>query len=78
MPLRFADVAAEDRRRKLDRKRGRHLAMIGDLVPQEDFRPVLETVWRKPDDERKSAAGLQDVRRLVGLPCAQSHIIARS
>jgi len=31
--------------------------MIGELVPWEDFRPVLEAVWRKTEDERKSAAG---------------------
>lgn len=55
--LSFADVATEGRRRKLGEKRGRHLAMIGDLVPWEDFRPVLEAVWRKADGERKSAAG---------------------
>ncbi|MDE2883029.1 MAG: IS5 family transposase [Acidobacteriota bacterium] len=55
--LSFADVAAEGRRRKLGEKRGRHLAMIGELVPWEDFRPVLEAVWRKAGDERKSAAG---------------------
>ena len=55
--LSFADVAAEGRRRKLGEKRGRHLAMIGELVPWEDFRPVLEAVWRKADDKRKSAAG---------------------
>ena len=53
----FADVAAEGRRRKLESKRGRHLAMIDDLVPWEDFRPVLERVWRKPKGERKSTAG---------------------
>ena len=55
--LSFADVAAEGRRRKLGEKRGRHLAMIGELVPWEDFRPVLEAVWRKADEKRKSAAG---------------------
>ena len=55
--LSFADVAAEGRRRKLGEKRGRHLAMIGELVPWEDFRPVLEAVWRKADGKRKSAAG---------------------
>ena len=55
--LSFADLAAEGRRRKLETKRGRHLAMIDDLVPWEDFRPVLETVWRKPKRERRSAAG---------------------
>ena len=31
--------------------------MIDELVPWEDFRPVLEMVWRKPKRERKSAAG---------------------
>ena len=55
--LSFADVAAEGRRRKLESKRGRHLAMIDELAPWEDFRPVLETVWRKPKGERKSTAG---------------------
>lgn len=55
--LSFADVAAEGRRQKLGEKRGRHLAMIGELVPWEDFRPVLEAVWRRADAERKSAAG---------------------
>ena len=55
--LSFADVAAEGRRRKLEAKRGRHLVMIDELVPWEDFRPVLEAVWRKPRRERKSAAG---------------------
>ena len=53
--LSFADVAVEGRRQQT--KRGRHLAMIDDLVPWEDFRPVLETVWRKPKRERKSTAG---------------------
>ena len=55
--LSFADVAVEGRRRKHESKRGRHLAMIDELVPWEDFRPVLETVWRKPKRERKSTAG---------------------
>ena len=55
--LSFADVAVEGRRRKLESKRGRHLAIIDELVPWEDFRPVLETVWRKPKRERKSTAG---------------------
>ena len=33
------------------------MALIDELVPWEDFRPVLETVWRKPKRERKSTAG---------------------
>ena len=53
----FADVAAEDRHRELKAKRGRHLAKIGELVPWEEFRPLLEEVWRTPRKERKSAAG---------------------
>ena len=55
----FADMAAEGRRRKLEGKgkRGSHLAKIGELVPWEDFRPVLEAVWRKREKERKSPAG---------------------
>ena len=55
--LSFADIAAEGGSRKLEANRGRHLAMIGELVPWEEFRPLLEEVWRKPDEERKSRAG---------------------
>ena len=31
--------------------------MTGELVPWEEFRPLLERVWRKPDEERESRAG---------------------
>ena len=58
----FADVAAEGRRRKLGEKRGRHLAMIGELVPWEDFRPVLEAVWRRASASPRLAASR-------GTPC---------
>lgn len=55
----FADMAAEERRRRLEGrgKRGRHLARIGELVPWEMFRPELEAAWRRPEGERKSPAG---------------------
>ncbi len=33
------------------------LVKIDEVVPWEDFRPRLETVWRKPAEERKSRAG---------------------
>lgn len=33
------------------------LVEIDAVVPWEEFRPVLEKVWRKPDAERKSGAG---------------------
>ncbi len=33
------------------------LVRIDEVVPWEDFRPRLETVWRKPAEERKSPAG---------------------
>ena len=33
------------------------LVKIDEVVPWEDFRPRLETVWRKPAGERKSPAG---------------------
>jgi IS5 family transposase len=33
------------------------LVKIDEVVPWEDFRPRLETVWRKPAEERKSQAG---------------------
>jgi transposase, IS5 family len=37
------------------------LAKINVIVPCEEFRPLLEQVWRKPDSKRKSRAG----RRLM-------------
>ncbi len=33
------------------------LVKIDEVVPWQDFRPRLETVWRKPAGERKSRAG---------------------
>ena len=30
---------------------------INEIVPWEEFRPLLEQVWRKPEGERKSGAG---------------------
>ena len=50
--LSFADVAAEGRRRKLESKRGRHLAMIDELVPWEDF----GLCWRGCGASRRGSA----------------------
>ncbi len=33
------------------------LVEVDAVVPWEEFRPLLERVWRKPDSERKSRAG---------------------
>jgi transposase, IS5 family len=33
------------------------LTEINEIVPWEEFRPLLEQVWRKPDSEKKSRAG---------------------
>ena len=59
----FADVAAEGRQRKLKAKRGRHLAKIGELVPWEEFRPLLEEVWRTPGEGAQVRGGAEAVGR---------------
>ena len=33
------------------------LVEIDAVVPWEEFRPLLDRVWRKPESERKSRAG---------------------
>lgn len=38
---------------------------IGAVVPWEEFRPVLEGVWRKPAAERKSRAGRKPMDAIV-------------
>ena len=50
----FFDLS--DRYASLDAKKD-PLAEINEIVPWEDFRPLLEQVWRKPESERKSRAG---------------------
>jgi transposase, IS5 family len=50
----FFDLS--DRYASLDAKND-PLAEINEIVPWEEFRPLLEKVWRKPDSERKSNAG---------------------
>lgn len=50
----FFDLS--DRYASLDAKRD-PLVEIDVVVPWEEFRPTLERVWRKPDEERKSRAG---------------------
>jgi IS5 family transposase len=45
-----------DRYASLDAKKDA-LVEIDAAVPWEEFRPTLEWVWRKPDEDRKSRAG---------------------
>ncbi len=50
----FFDIA--NRYAGLDAKND-PLARVDEVVPWEALRPRLETVWRKPAEERKSPAG---------------------
>ena len=52
-PMGFFDLS--DRYASLDDKRD-PLVEIDAVVPWEEFRPILEGVWRKPEAERKSRA----------------------
>src|SRR3954447_5132524 len=45
-----------ERYRGLDAKK-EPLVVLNAVVPWEDFRAQLSAVWRKPDEERKNAAG---------------------
>jgi len=50
----FFDLS--DRYASLDAKND-PLVEIDEIVPWEEFRPLLEQAWRKPESERKSRAG---------------------
>ncbi|KKL53934.1 hypothetical protein LCGC14_2270430, partial [marine sediment metagenome] len=50
----FFDLS--DRYASLDAKKD-PLVEIDAVVPWEEFRSILDEVWRKPDAERKSRAG---------------------
>jgi len=50
----FFDLS--DRYASLDAKKD-PLIEINSVVPWEEFRPLLEQIWRKPESERKSNAG---------------------
>ena len=52
----FFDLS--DRYASLDAKKD-PLVEINAVVPWEEFRPMLERVWRKPDADRKTRAGRQ-------------------
>lgn len=52
--LGFFDLS--DRYASLDAQKG-PLVEINAVVPWEEFRPVLEQVWPKPEGDRKSRAG---------------------
>src|SRR2546421_1869624 len=46
----------DERYRGLDAKKD-PLVVLNAVVPWEDFRAQLSAVWRKPEEERKNAAG---------------------
>src|SRR3982751_6629433 len=46
----------DERYRGLDAKKD-PLVFLNEVVPWEDFRAQLSAVWRKPEEERKNAAG---------------------
>jgi IS5 family transposase len=50
----FFDLS--DRYASLDAKKD-PLVEINAVVPWDEFRPLLERVWRKPDEDRKSRVG---------------------
>ncbi len=52
--LGFLDL--DQRYRSLDAKKD-PLVVLNEVVPWESFRAQVSAVWRKPDEERKSAAG---------------------
>src|SRR3954449_2678555 len=52
--LGFSDL--DKRYRSLDAKKD-PLVFLNQVVPWEDFRARLSAVWRKPEEERKNAAG---------------------
>ena len=52
--LGFSDL--DERYRSLDAKKD-PLVFLNEVVPWEDFRARLSAVWRKPEEERKNAAG---------------------
>ena len=56
----FFDLS--DRYASPDAKRD-PLLEINSVVPWEEFRALLEQVWRKPDEDRKSRAGCHADRR---------------
>ena len=58
----FFDLS--DRYASLDAKRD-PLVEIDALVPWEEFRPVLERVWRKPEVKRKSRTGRKPMDAVV-------------
>jgi IS5 family transposase len=58
----FFDLS--DRYASLDAKKDR-LVEINAVVPWDEFRPLLERIWRKPDEERKSRAGRKPLDAVV-------------
>ena len=58
----FFDLS--DRYASLDAKKDPLLEIDG-IVPWEDFRPLLKTIWRKPPKDRKSRAGRKPWNELI-------------
>ena len=54
----FFDLS--DRYASLDAKKD-PLVEINAVVPWAEFRPALDRVWRKPDEDRKSRAGRKPI-----------------
>lgn len=58
----FFDLS--DRYSSLDAKKDPLLEIDG-IVPWEDFRPLLKTIWRKPPKDRKSRAGRKPWNEII-------------
>jgi hypothetical protein len=55
----------DERYRGLDAKKD-PLVFLNEVVPWEDFRARLSAVWRKPEEERKNAAGRKPRTQALG------------
>src|SRR3954465_1805472 len=58
----FLDLG--ERYRGLDAKKDPRV-VLNAVVPWEDFRAQLSAVWRKPEEERKTAAGRKPWEEIV-------------
>jgi len=67
----FFDLS--DRYASLDAKKD-PLVGIDAVVPWEEFRPLLERVWRKPDAARKSRAGRRPMDAVLMFKALRFHL----
>ena len=70
-PMGFFDLS--DRYASLDAKKD-PLVKIDAVVPWDEFRPLLERVWRKPDAARKSRAACAPMDAVVLMFKALGHL----